>query len=255
MTFEQALAGYLANTRRPRSVCKATARWWRKFTDFCYARGLNFLALEPAHFEDFQRELHWEPSSKGLLYRANTVDQILRSTREVLRWATTAGHLDRDPSRELRLPRPPQPARHDLAWEEVQSILQSPDRSKPNGLRDATILAVILEADLDVKDCLALQLGEQARLPLESATHDLVAAYIQQARPLWLRATTASKLLFLNQFGGPLGVQTVTNALRQGARDAGLSEPPTMKCLRRSYRARLQSLTQSRIPPSFNRDL
>lgn len=255
MTFEEILAGYLANTSKPRSMREATARWWRKFAQFCQSRKVELAGLEPRHLDEFLCALQWEPGNKGLLYSANTVDQILRCTRDVLRWATAAGHFQHDPASELVLPRPPQPARRQLSRDEVRAILQSPDRSKPSGLRDAVVLAVLVEADLSIKDGLALQLGDQDRLPLESATAELLATYIQQVRPLWLRAETASKLLFLNRYGGVLGTQTVAGAIKEGARVAGLSEAPSMKCLRRSYRAHTESLTESRLSFPLNRDL
>ena len=90
---------------------------------------------------------------------------------------------------------------------------------------------------------------------LEAPTRDLVEAYLQQARPLWARPTTGKKLLFLNPYGGPLNNQTARKALKKAAELAGLSEAPSVKCLRRSYWAYIRGQSQGRLPSSFNRDL
>lgn len=253
MNFEQAVTEYLEKNHRTTQMRGAIQRSWAKFVGHCQAHGIEFESLAPVHVDGFLQALQWEPGRNGLLYSANTVDQILRSIRWVLRWATSAGHLRQDPSAGLVLSRPPQPTIRYLSWEEVQAILRAPDRATPKGLRDAAMLCTLVEGNLEVKECLALNVGDQARLPLEIPTRDLVELYVLKARPLWLRPATNTKCLFLNPFGGRLSAQSAGNALQDAARVAGLAETPSLKCLRRSYWAGIRKLTDGRLPSPFNR--
>ncbi len=240
MTFDSLLASYLRSTPKPPSVQKAVAQWWPSFVAFCQAQELaNPTALETRHLQRFQQSLTWEPQRGGRLYSANTVDLILRCTRDVFRWATTAGHLPHDPSRDLVLPRPMQPRPRNWSWDEVQAILKAPDRGQDIGLRDAVILALLTEANLEVRTLLELRIGEEARLDLETPTRELLALYCREPRSRWLRPETPSQFLFINSLGCKLGPQTVHDALQNAAERAGIAGPWSLKSLRRSYRAGL----------------
>ena len=241
MDFDFLLALYLSRTAKPLSVKTAVAQWWTPFVSFCRAQGVAAPAgLAPCHLEKFQQSLTWEPTSRGRLYKANTVDQILRCIRDVLRWAAAAGHLAQDPSRDLVLPRVLQAPAKMWSWDEVQAILKASDRGQDIGLRDAALLALTAEANLEVRALIELRVGDEEKLDLESPTRDLLGLYCREPRSRWLRPETPSKFLFINFWGGKLGPQTVHDALKNAADLAGVAGPWSMKCLRRSYRAGLQ---------------
>ena len=109
MSFEEMLERYLAAVRRTDSVSEAIRRWWPHFAGFCRARGIDSPGgVAATDVGDFQQGLAWEFSTKGRFYSANTIDQMLRCTRDVLRWAAATGLVERDPTQALVLPRPVQ---------------------------------------------------------------------------------------------------------------------------------------------------
>jgi len=254
MTLEQAMAGFLADTQPGPSVQAAFRCSWPKFTSFCRAQGRSELGqVTAADLADFQQSLLWEPGPHGHLYSPNSVDQFLRRVRQLLRWAHCGGHIERDPSRELLLSRALQPARKLLRWEEFQSVLAAFDQSRPQGLRDAALFWLVTETALGLVQCLDLVVGQEQLLELEQPTRALLTAYLEEARPLFLK-DPEEKALFPSRQGGSLGRQAAFLRLQHAARIAGMIGPVLPKTLRRSYLAHLERQAHNRHF-SFNRTL
>jgi site-specific recombinase XerD len=172
-----------------------------------------------------------------------------------LRWLAQAGHLSQDPSRTLVFKKLLQAAPRRLTWQEVQAILTAHDRGKNHGLRDAAYLNVMVELDLEVRTCSALQLADVSKLTLEPPTRELLEAYIHNARAQWVRASAASKFLFLNHQGAQMGPLRASKIVDEAAELAGVPRPVGVKCLRGSYREALGRKRRIRLPFSLNRGL
>jgi site-specific recombinase XerD len=247
MTLEEALSAYLAHNRPSPSLRDAMLMSWARFSEFCLSKELSRLeAIVPAHIDAFHQKLLWEPGPSRRLYSANTVDYILRQIRSLMRWATKRGHLSLDPTLELLLCRPPQPKTRILTWHELQSILISPDRTVPHGIRDAALYTLITESDLGVKASLCLELRDVPNLKLEGKSAELMQAYIDGVRPVWIRAP-GQRSLFLTSQGGCLGSQTVALRLDELAKIAGVEGNVTPRMLWRSYKAALSQSGNSRL--------
>lgn len=245
MTIEQTLESYLAQVQPTPSVREIATTSWPKFVAYCQAEGIQELnQLRPKHLEGFQKSLMWEPNARGEYYKANTVDQFLRRVRQVLRWAADSQKLKQDPTVCLLLPRPPQPAKALLTWQELQAVFAAPDRTRPEGLRDAVVLALLAETNLKLTGVLALSEGEESGLELETNTVQLVQKYVQEGRPLLLPRLGENALL-LNLEGGRLSHQSAMIRMRLLGKMAGL-KGFTSRLLRRSYRAHLERENQSR---------
>lgn len=252
MDIEQALEGYLAQVQPSPHLTKAFQDSWPKFVSFCRSQGLTRLQeIAPCHIEEFHSGLLWNPLPDGRLYRPNTLDQFLRRVRQLLRWAHSAGHTSQEATQNLLLPRPQQPTRSLLRWEELQALLDTFDLSSPGGLRDAAIFAVVTETDLGLIGTLGLVVGQEELLELEEPTRNLVRTYLQQGRLSFLK-DPREKTLFLGRGGSPLGRQAATIRLQLAAKIAGLQV--TTVVLRRSYKAHLARQAQNRHF-SFNRNL
>ena len=250
MNIENILESYFAHAQPSPSVRDAVLSCWPKFILYCQAEGLKELAeLRPCHLEGFQKALMWEPNTLGDYYKPNTVDQFLRRVRQVLRWAATSQKLTQDPTHCLLLPRPPQPAPVLFTWSELQAAFAAPDLSRPEGLRDAVLLALYAETDLGPSGVLGLQLGEESQLELETQSRERMQAYLQKGRPQLL-PLSSQKALLLNLDGRALSLQSAQVRVRLLGKLAGL-KGLTARLLRRSYQAHLERQTQNRHS-SFN---
>ena len=250
MTIEKILESYLAEVQPTPSVRDVAITSWPKFVAYCQAEGIKELSqLQPQHLEGFQKALMWEPNARGEYYKANTVDQFLRRVRQVLRWAADSQKLKQDPTLCLLLPRPPQPSPSLFTWRELQAAFAAPDLTRPEGLRDAVLLALLAETDLGLTGIVALSEGDESVLELEIATAQLVQKYLQEGRALLLPRLGENALL-LNLEGGRLSHQSATIRVRLLGQMAGL-KGLTSRLLRRSYRAHLERENKSRHS-SFN---
>jgi site-specific recombinase XerD len=245
MTIEQILESYLTQAKPTASVRLCVLTSWPKFATYCQTEDVQGLAeLRPCHLEGFQKALMWEPNTRGEYYKPNTVDQFLRRVRQVLRWATESQKLKLDPTQCLLLPRPPQPAAPLFTWHELQAAFAAPDLTRPDGLRDAVLLALLAETDLGLSGVFGLDVGDENELALEVHTRQLVLTYLQKGRSLLLPAT-GEKALLLNLEGGRLSHQSAMVRVRLLGKIAGL-KGLTSRLLRRSYRAHLERENQSR---------
>ena len=245
MTIESLLENYLADAKPTPSVRSCTVLSWPRFLIYCQSEGLKELTdLRPCHLEGFQKALMWEPNSLGEYYKPNTVDQFLRRVRQVLRWAVSSQKLAQDPTQCLLLPRPFQPAPALFTWAELQAAFAAPDLSRPDGLRDAVLLALYAETDLGLSGVLALKLGDESQLELETQSLSLLKTYLQKGRPQLL-PLSSQKALLLNLEGGALSIQSAQVRVRLLGKMAGL-KGLTSRLLRRSYQAHILRQNESR---------
>lgn len=247
MIFSQLLQSYLDANRPGPSVRRVLVQSWPRFESFCELHRLQDAKnVTPAHVQDFHQHLLWEPNEKGHFYKANSVDQILRRVRQVLRWGFTAGYLATDPTRELVLPRPVQPIAEKLSWKELRLLFKAPDRSTAIGLRDAVLFRLVAETELGVSGCLELRLGHELVLQLEQETGALLAAYLQRGRPV-LATRPEEVALFLGRGGRPLGAQAIFVRIQDAAKQAGLRQLVGGRTIRKSYLAHLDRQARARL--------
>ena len=239
MDADELLPLYREAIRPSDSVGEAVLMGWSKFANFLH--GLDISKIEPKHLEDFQRQLLWEPYQESKFYSPNSVDQFLRRVRQVLRWAHQQGLVAKDPTACLLLPRPIQPVPELLSWAELQRLSTVCDLKTATGLRDALLLALLIETDLGLTAILALPVA--ARPPLEDLSLSLLDAYLETARPRW--AKDASKTLLLTVQGTSMTWAAAKARVQQLSKAAGLGAV-LPRNLRRSYLAHLAQQSQRR---------
>ncbi len=140
-----------------------------------------------------------------------------------------------------------------LPLETLQSVLEVADPTRPDGLRDRTILELIYGAGLRVSEAVSLTLaeldlesgavritgkrGKTRWVPLPEGTLQWLKRYLAQARPQL--AKRPSSLVILSDRGKPLLRQTVYAKLAAAARRAGLPEGIGPHVLRHTYAVHL----------------
>lgn len=240
--LEELLPRYLEEAGPSASVRTAVRCAWPKFLVFCERHGLVQVGeIRRQHVEDFFKGLLWQTNDLGQLYKANSVDQFVRRTRQVLRWAFCEGLVDPDPTHGLLLPRPVQPILKLLSWQQLQELLALPDQGNPIGLRDALVFQLLAETNLGIVGLVALTIDSVAELELEPTTQEVLTKYLNESRPAL--GGQGSGLFFCRD-GKAMADHVVTIRLRQAAQQIGLSDGLPTRVLRKSYLAAMKKVHQ-----------
>lgn len=165
--------------------------------------------------------------------------------RDFFRWLVKTGLLLFDPTAALPLVfKRRQLPRHVLSETQVEKLLSSPNLSKPIGLRDRAILALLYSTGLRRSELSALDLtdvdltdgsvfvrrgkgGKSRLVPLgESAAKD-VALYVQKGRPALTTSTTQALFVgaddrALKNFGNRLQPEGISQLVSRNSKRAGL---------------------------------
>lgn len=141
-----------------------------------------------------------------------------------------------------------------LSVEQVQRLLETPDRKKPRGARDGAMLELIYAAGLRVSELIQLQLtavnleagfvrvwgkGSKERIvPIGRKALDAIGIYLKSGREALLKSHT-SKFLFVARAGKPMTRQGFWKMLRKYNLEAGIRQRVTPHSLRHSFASHL----------------
>ena len=197
------------------------------------------------------------------LYRhgldSRSVARNLASLRNFFRFALAEGVLSADPTLNLESPKTRRTLPVYLRMEDVDRLLNQPDPSTPQGLRDRAILEVLYSTGLRVSELINLKVsdmemrmgclrcigkGDKERLvPVGRKALAAVQAYLEKSRPVLLRAPRdagkAVPWLFVNRFGNRLSRIAVWRMLAAYGRRAGIRTRLSPHKLRHSFATHL----------------
>jgi integrase/recombinase XerD len=246
MNYIKVEKGLAANT------VAAYQRDLRKLEAFAEKRGLSLEALSRDHVVDFLGDLY----RQGLDSR--TVARNLVSLRNLFRFALAEEALSVDPTLNLESPKVRRSLPVYLRMEDVDRLLNQPDPSTPQGLRDRAILEMLYSTGLRVSELVNLKVsdlemrmgclrcigkGDKERLvPVGRKALAVVQAYLGKSRPLLLRRREAGKTagwLFVNRFGNRLSRIAVWRLLVAYGRGAGIRARLSPHKLRHSFATHL----------------
>src|SRR5690242_2291047 len=246
MNYIKVEKGLAANT------LAAYDRDLRKFENFAEKQGLQLEALTRDHVVDFLGDLY----RRGLDSRS--VARNLASLRNFFRFALAEGALAADPTLNLESPKTRRTLPVYLRMEDVDRLLNQPDPSTPQGLRDRAILEVLYSTGLRVSELVHLKVsdmemrmgclrcigkGDKERLvPVGRRALAAVQAYLGKSRPVLLRGREAGKAvpwLFVNRFGNCLSRISVWRLLTAYGRRAGIRARLSPHKLRHSFATHL----------------
>ncbi|MBF0424652.1 MAG: site-specific tyrosine recombinase XerD [Magnetococcales bacterium] len=141
-----------------------------------------------------------------------------------------------------------------LNEEEVESLLNAPDRGTDLGLRDAAMLELLYATGLRVSELINLETdsiesgfgfvrvigkGEKERLvPVGMAALEVVEQYRRLSRPVLLGGNR-TRALFVTARGGPMTRQNFWYVIRRHAVMAGITKPLSPHLLRHSFASHL----------------
>lgn len=224
----------------------------RKFEEFAGKRRLALEALGRDHVVDFLGDLY----RQGLDSRTVARNQV--SLRNFFRFAVAEGALSADPTLNMESPKARRTLPTYLRMEDVDRLLNQPDPSTPQGLRDRAILEVLYSTGLRVSELVHLKVsdmdmrmgclrcigkGDKERLvPVGRRALATVQTYLGKSRPLLLGkrpAGNAVPWLFINRFGNRLSRIAIWRLLTACGRRAGIRARLSPHKLRHSFATHL----------------
>ena len=156
-------------------------------------------------------------------YAVSSVSRSLAALKSFHSFLLREGYCETDPTQTIPMPQKVQNLPDVLSVEQVCSMLDSMDGSKPLELRDRAMMELLYGCGLRVSelcglDCDRIDLSEgfilvmgkgrkERAVPLSGTAAESLSVYLEQGRPSL--AKQASKALFLNARGGRLSRQSV----------------------------------------------
>ena len=140
-----------------------------------------------------------------------------------------------------------------LSVEDVDALLEAPDLSKPEGLRDKAMLELMYSSGLRVSELLALEKrkvsldrgvvrvigkgSKERKVPIGDFALEYVKRYIEEARNK--NIGKESKYLFLNRYGKPLSRQFFFKQVKKYAELSGVDTDISPHTLRHCFATHL----------------
>jgi site-specific recombinase XerD len=225
-----------------RATLKMQAYWLKLFEVYCLSQGLLWEACKTEDLEGFHQKLLWRTNRLGGMDSPNTVDQALRVLRHYYRWAHQQGLVAHDPTCEWLLRRPLQPEQPVLARDQVLALINLPDLSRPEGLRDQLLLELIFHLRLSLASCRELQVDFSGT----ELVHEAWERYLREGRPRLLREPN-STLLLTGQGQAYRSNVSLAAILTRYAKKLGLPHSLTVRVLHRSQHHQVESIS-GRLP-------
>ena len=181
-----------------------------------------------------------------------SVARALSAVRGFYRFLLLDGHIKADPSADIARPQGGQKLPRFLTQVEMERVLEAPDTSTPEGVRDRALVELLYATGLRVSELVSLDTAsvdvdrgvlfctgkgsKQRRVPVGRSALEWLQRY-QAARRVLL-AGRESPRLFVVYLGRPLTRQNVWAMLKRAAEKAGV-EGVTPHVLRHSFATHL----------------
>lgn len=182
-----------------------------------------------------------------------TIARQLAAIKAFYRFRVFEGIQELNPAQELEPPKLGRRLPKVLTKQEVERLLDAPDLSKPDGIRDKAMLEVLYGTGLRVTELVSLNLedvscssgyvrclgkGDKERIvPLGSVGVFFVEKYIWHARGMFVKRTTDA--LFLNQRGDRLTRQGCWKIIKKYVHISGIKAEVTPHTLRHTFATHL----------------
>jgi integrase/recombinase XerD len=229
-----------------------------RYRDFLAGEGIQQVAdVHADHVAAFAQRLR---AGTGPALAASSVARAVAAVRSFHAFAVRDGDAEQNPAVRVSPPKQGKRLPKALSVDQVQALLDVPDRTTPTGLRDAVLLELLYGTgarvsevcDLDVDDVssqlddpdLGLRLfgkGRKERIvPLGSYARTAIGDWLVRGRPTFIaRAARPGPALLLNARGGRLSRQSAFNVLAECAERARIGVPVSPHTLRHSFATHL----------------
>ena len=180
-----------------------------------------------------------------------SITRKLSAIRSFYRYLLREGFMESNPLEMSFSPRRDKRLPDFLTVNETNKLLNAPDLSTPNGLRDRAIMELIYAAGLRISELAAMESGQidldsyEIRVMGKGSRERMVligepaaraiSNYLEKGRPLLLGETFDHGALFLNNKGGRLSERYVQKMLIRYAEIAGIDKKVHPHMLRHTF--------------------
>ena len=249
------IADYLSSLQVERGAARNTLLAYRRdlagFEAFLAAEGCR---VESVGVTDMSRYL---AGLRGRGLGGRSIARHLSAVRGLYRYLLDERRVSRDPTEHLDSPRPARRLPRTLSVEDAAALVEAPDTTRADGLRDRALLELLYACGLRASEALGLRVedvnvsagyvvvtgkGNRQRLvPAGAQALDWVRRYCTTVRPRLVRRphTSENAPLFLNRSGGGLSRQSLWTVIRRAARRAGIRTAASPHTLRHSFASHL----------------
>ncbi|WP_430597204.1 site-specific tyrosine recombinase XerD [Enterococcus sp. AZ177] len=198
---------------------------------------------------EYLQTLHNENNASATIIR---MISTLRGFHQFLRQER---YTDHDPMQHIDSPKKAQKLPSTLSIEEVTTLIETPDTTKPLGIRNRTILEVMYATGLRVSELVDLKIGDlhlsigllqtigkgdkERIIPLGDYAIQWIEKYLEEARPILIKKNQNETHLFVNHHGNSLSRQGIWKNLKQIVQEAGINKTITPHTLRHSFATHL----------------
>ena len=219
----------------------------RRFTAWLDDHELELERVERLHVIRYFQAL------RGAGISARSVARALAAIRGLFRFLVAERHLKHDPTENIENPKLWTTLPKSLQTSEVEALLRAPDRSKPDGLRDAAMLELLYATGLRVSELIHVKIenlvmdagflrtigkGSKERIvPFGDSARDVIVTYLERGRPHFAKAPDPH--LFLSNRGRAMSRQSFWMKIVRYARLAGISAHISPHVLRHSFATHL----------------
>ena len=219
----------------------------RRFAAWLDDRDLEIEKVERVHIIRYFQAL------RGAGISARSVARALAAIRGLFRFLVAERHLKHDPTENIENPKLWTTLPKSLQPSEVEALLRAPDRTKPDGLRDAAMLELLYATGLRVSELIHVRIenlvmdagflrtfgkGSKERIvPFGDSARDAIVAWLERGRPHFAKAPDPH--LFLSNRGKAMSRQSFWMKIVRYARLAGISTHISPHVLRHSFATHL----------------
>jgi len=181
--------------------------------------------------------------------------RLLSSIRRFYRYQLRQGNMQTDPTEKIDFPKLGRHLPEVLTEDDVELLLGAPDITKPQGIRDRTMLEVLYACGLRVSELINLQLhqinlrtgvlriigkGNKERLvPFGEQAGEWLEKYFSDARPGLLKQCHDCSVLFVSNRGLGMTRQAFWHVIKRHAKTVGIEKNLSPHTLRHAFATHL----------------
>ncbi|MFJ6207547.1 site-specific tyrosine recombinase XerD [Lysinibacillus sp. NPDC092081] len=186
---------------------------------------------------------------------SRTVARHISSIRSFHQFLLREKRAETDPTVHLEMPIIEQKLPNVLSIEEIEALLATPNRSKPQGIRDVAMLELLYGSGMRISELIALDLadihltmgfvrvfgkgGKERIIPLGKSALSALSNYLDGARSQLQGKYPKTDAFFINQRGKRLTRQGCWKLMKEHALKAGIQHELTPHTLRHSFATHL----------------
>ncbi|MBP3891919.1 MAG: tyrosine recombinase XerC [Solobacterium sp.] len=259
MTWNDSLERFLNYMQMARTGSKDTQDAYRRditrFLTYLEDEGIqSFDDVTKATISDYVTKLRLGDIGGKALSNASYA-RNLSSLRSFYRYLNKFEDVKSNPVRLFKSTKERRKLPEFLTYDQMEEMLEAYDLDKPSDIRDRCILEVMYACGLRVSEVAHIEvskinlqeryltvLGKESKermTPFYPRCGQLIALYLEEARPIFMKDKVEHGFLFVNRSGKPISTRSIQGICEEAAKRAGLSLHVHPHMIRHSFATHL----------------